>query len=102
MSTFRCSQQTVYVFDQKRSCSRSKKVPGLKLNLCLPETSKRISSVVLGAGATQAGLLVDVWEVPTPFAQLKAFLVATQRDFTPVSETVVVSSQKGTIIVHVL
>ena len=90
----------MYVVDQKRSCSRSKKVPGIKLELCLPETSKRISSVVLGTGATQAGLLVDVWEVLTPFEQIKAFLVATQRDFTPVSETVVVASQKGIIIIN--
>lgn len=85
------------MLDQKRSCSISKKMPGIKLKLCIPSTSQLYSSVVLGTGASQAGLAVDVWDVPVPIRQVKVFLVATQRDFTPVSETVIASSEKGTI-----
>lgn len=91
------ANQTLYMLDQKRSCSISKKMPGIKLQLCIPSTSQLYSSMVLGTGASQAGLAVDVWDVPVPIRQVKVFLVATQRDFTPVSETVIAASEKGRV-----
>jgi len=76
------ANQTVYVFDEKRSCARATKESGLKIELCLPPTSKRISSVVLGTGAKQSGLPVDVWEVPD--SQAKIFRGHSKRLYTSI------------------
>ena len=81
-------QKTVYKFVEKHNCWKAHKDRRLKLQLCLPAGSKRVSSVVIGTGANQTGLLADVWDIPQCFPLWqKETLVASQEGCSPLTQT---------------
>ena len=92
-------QKTVYFLNAGRTCSVAHQMPTMSWNSCLPPGSELVSTMQLGAGSSQAGLLADVWEVPIqsgPFEGQRAHLVATPKDCTPISESFAGRSNDGT------
>lgn len=91
-------QKTLYLINAERTCSVAHQLPSATWNSCFPPGSELVSTMELGTGSSQAGLLADVWEVPIqsgPFAGQRAQVVATPEDCTPVSDSFAGRSNDG-------